>query len=189
MLAGGDKTTLRQRAERAVACSADVSRRFVVVSLAEAEALRALCHSGGGADLRLRALYAAAHSSSVEASILGTTTCYYHGRRPTGPAHGARSLVCDVDLDPSHGAVEQLRRCLGNEEGRRRHALRLVGRCAGARQAARRPTPLAPFGKATSTEAGRGGDARATLVRCAELDRRSMSPADCFEAYADGDGY
>ena len=40
VLAGGDKTTLRQRAERAVACSTAESRRFVVVSLAEAEALR-----------------------------------------------------------------------------------------------------------------------------------------------------
>ena len=100
VLAGGDKTTLRQRAERAVACSADVSRRFVVVSLAEAEALRALCHSGGGAALRLRGLSATNAAfdgdSSVEASILGTR--HYYPVDGQLDRRTARVYLCDVDL-------------------------------------------------------------------------------------------
>ena len=200
VLAGGDKTTLRQRAERAVACSSEESRRFVVVSLAEAEALRALCHSGGGAALRLRGLSATNAAfdgdSSVEASILGTTTTITTVDGQLDRRTARVLSFCDVDLDPSHGAVEQLRRCLGNEE-----KAAVATRCdwwealRGCKRRSRRAwvsTPLAPlFGKATSTDAGsRGDDARATLVRCAaELDRRSMSPADCFEAFdADGDG-
>ena len=92
------------------------------MSLAEAEALRALCHSGGGAALRLRLRGLSATNaafdgdSSVEASILGTTTTITTVDGQLDRRTARVLSFCDVDLDPSHGAVEQLRRCLGNEE-------------------------------------------------------------------------
>ena len=151
-------------------------------------------HAGGSPALRL---WGSKALSDAFDGDLALSACELGPKwtLPSGVAERRAARVVrfvDAELDPSPGAVETLRRTLG--DGNDAAKIAWFEAVRGCKRRSRRPwigTPLAPlFGKETSSSGGSGEDARATLLRAAaELQRRGMSPSDCFEAFdTDGNG-